>query len=163
VDADGQILRDYPFSKQTTHADVKTSLEEQVHCKKTFSRIQMSSYFSGYVTGISPLCFRKILSGLYAVFSHLYRWETCSGEMRGTIPKQSNLQLACRQRNLGVLKGTVLQDRFRFWWYAWSVQGLKRERGQFLNFVRCSNGFILQKMYFSRLMRVCVGFIMLVA
>jgi len=45
----------------------------------------MSSYFSGYVTGISPLCFRKMLSGLYAVFSHLYRRETCSGEMRGTI------------------------------------------------------------------------------
>ena len=45
----------------------------------------MSSYFSGDVSGISPRWTRKNWSGLYAVFSHLYRWETCSGALSGTI------------------------------------------------------------------------------
>ncbi len=37
-----------------------------------------------------------------------------------------------------------------------------RGRGQFLNFLG-SNDFIKQKLYFSRLMRVCIGLIMLAA
>ncbi len=53
------------------------------------------------------------------------------------------------------VKGTVSRDGFGFWWHAWSVLGLKRGRA------RCSNAFITQKVYFSRLMRVCVGLVML--
>jgi hypothetical protein len=35
---------------------------------------------------------------------------------------------------LKIVKGTVSQDGFGFWWHAWPVLGLNRGRGQFLNF-----------------------------
>jgi hypothetical protein len=41
------------------------------------------------------------------------------------------------------------------------VLGLNRGQVHFLNFLMCSNDFILQKVYFLRLMRVYVGLIML--
>jgi hypothetical protein len=39
----------------------------------------------------------------------------------------------------------------------WSVLGLNRGRGQFFSFFRWSNDIIMQKVYFSWLMRVCIG------
>jgi hypothetical protein len=45
----------------------------------------------------------------------------------------------------------------------WSVLGLNRGRGLVSNFFRCSNDFVVQKVYFSWLMGVCVGLIMLAA
>jgi hypothetical protein len=43
------------------------------------------------------------------------------------------------------------------------VLGLKRERGPFFKFLRCSNDFIIQKVYCSRLKRVYIGLIMCVS
>ncbi len=54
------------------------------------------------------------------------------------------------------VKGTVSRDGFGFWWHVWLVLGLNRGQGQFLN-------FITQKVYFSLLMRVFVGLILLAA
>ncbi len=65
-------------------------------------------------------------------------------------------------------KGTVSRGGFDFWWHVWHVWlvlGLNRGRCHFLKSLRCSSNsnFILQKVYFSWLMRVYVGLIMLAA
>jgi hypothetical protein len=62
-------------------------------------------------------------------------------------------------------KGTVSRDDFAFedMHGHWSVLDLNSGRGHFLHFFRCSNDFITQKFYFSLLMQVCAGFIMLAA
>ncbi len=61
------------------------------------------------------------------------------------------------------LKGTVSRDGFGFWGHACSVLGLNRGRGQFLSFLGPPMIFEQKKGNFLRLMRVCVGFIMLAA
>ncbi len=59
------------------------------------------------------------------------------------------------------LKGTVSRDKFGVWWHVWLVLGLNRWLVHLFNFTSCSNDFILQKVYFSRLIRVYIGLIML--
>ncbi len=59
-----------------------------------------------------------------------------------------------------VLEETVSRDGFGFWGHAGSILELNRGRGQFLIFM-CSYDFITQEVYFSRLMKVCFGLIML--
>ncbi len=58
-------------------------------------------------------------------------------------------------------KGTVSRDGFDFWWHVWLVLGQHRGRGHFFIFLSCSNEFTTQNLYFSRLMRVHICFIML--
>ena len=63
------------------------------------------------------------------------------------------------------LKGTVSRDGFGFWWHVSLVLGLNTvEDGVIFEiFFRCSNDFKSHKVYFSRLMGVYVGLIMLAA
>ncbi len=51
-----------------------------------------------------------------------------------------------KDKTIFILKWTVSRDGFGFWWHAWSV-----------------NDFITQRVDFSRLIRVCVGLLMLAA
>jgi hypothetical protein len=50
-----------------------------------------------------------------------------------------------------VFKGIVWRDGFGFWGHVWLVLGLNREPGHWKKFFRCSNDFIMQKIYFSQL------------
>jgi hypothetical protein len=61
-----------------------------------------------------------------------------------------------------MFKGTVSRTGFGLWCRAWSVVGLIGDAARY-TFFRCSSDFLTQKVYFSRLMRVCVGLIMLLA
>ncbi len=62
-------------------------------------------------------------------------------------------------RRMAFLKGTVSRDG---WWHVWLVLGLNRDLAIFLIFMYF-NDFIKQKVYFSQLMRVYVGLIILEA
>jgi hypothetical protein len=53
VAADCQILRDSPFSKQTTLADVKTSLEEQVPKQSNLYSWHADNGIWAYLKGLS--------------------------------------------------------------------------------------------------------------
>ena len=57
-------------------------------------------------------------------------------------------------------KGTVSWNRFRKCWQKFTELGLTKGRGWFLNFLEGSNDFKMLKVYFLRLMPVCVGLIM---
>ncbi len=56
------------------------------------------------------------------------------------------------------IKGTVSRDGFDIWWHVWLILGLP-----FSKFFRFFKDFIMQKVNFAQLMRVCIGLIMLAA
>ncbi len=77
-------------------------------------------------------------------------------------PIPDNQELTTPNNSQSALKGTLSRDGFGFWWHVWLILGLNRGQGHFFFFM-CSIDFIFQKEYFSRLMWVYVGLILLAA